>query len=153
RELDSKLGCYSKSGGRREIAEELFAYFICFIFPLADDKELAFDLHPKIMQRQAFCFSRVVLQLEDAGWDGYLPGGHTRQLRRLLTIDFGFDLFFGLGPRFRLTQPVEQSSENATRWVSEQEISWEWGLKTLLAGRRERLMPDEVRDRIAASGA
>ncbi|MEA5150958.1 hypothetical protein VB145_21695, partial [Xanthomonas arboricola] len=67
--------------------------------------------------------------------------------------DFGFDLFFGLGPRFRLTQPVEQSSENATRWVSEQEISWEWGLKTLLAGRRERLMPDEVRDRIAASGA
>ncbi|CAD0298702.1 hypothetical protein [Xanthomonas hortorum] len=153
RSLHASLFLATIEGPLWEIAEELFAYFICFIFPLAEDKELAFDLHPRIMQRQAFCFSRVVLQLEDAGWDGYLPGGHTRQLRRLLTIDFGFDLFFGLGPRFRLTQPVEQSSENARRWVAEQDIAWEWGLRTLHAGRRERLMPDEVRDRIAASGA
>jgi len=153
RSLHASLFLATVEGPLWLIAEELFAYFICFIFPLAEDKEIAFNLHPRIMEIQAFCFGRVVLQMEDVGWDGYLPGGHTRQLRRLLTIDYGFDLFFGLGPRFRLTRSVEQSSEKAKRWIAEQDIAWEWGLRTLLAGKRERIMPDEVMDRMAASEA
>jgi hypothetical protein len=54
------------------------------------------------MPRMAACLAHLVMQVEDGGQNGYLPDGHTRQRRRLPTIDFGFDLCFGLGPRLKL---------------------------------------------------
>jgi hypothetical protein len=49
------------------MAEEIFAYFIHFIFPMASDREIGLDLDYRIMVQQLFILERTVLQLEDSG--------------------------------------------------------------------------------------
>lgn len=137
----------------RGITLELFEFFIRHIFPMASDTEIALDLDCHVLRAQAHWLDQVIMQLEDAGWTGYRPGGPTRELRRLLQVNYGFDLLFGLGPRLKLIVPSDQASEDARRWVASNNVAWTWGASVLHAGRRERLMPDEVADRMAAARA
>ncbi|MFC7521391.1 hypothetical protein ACFQS6_17545 [Xanthomonas populi] len=74
RSLHASLFLATIEGPLWEIAEELFAYFICFIFPLAEDKELAFDLHPKDHAEAGF----LLLPRRTAArgrWMGWLSPG------------------------------------------------------------------------------
>lgn len=137
----------------RGVALELFEFFIRSIFPMAVDKEIALDLDCHVFRAQAHWLDRVILQLEDAGWTEYRPGGPTRELRRLLSVNYGFDLLFGLGPRLKLRVPSEQASDEARRWVASNNIAWGWASSVLHAGRRQRLIPDEVADRMGAARA
>lgn len=137
----------------RGIGPELFEFFIRCIFPMAADKEIALDLDHQVLHAQADWLNHAVMQLEDAGWTGYVPGGSTRQLRRLLQVNFGFDLLFGLGPRLKLILPSDQASDDARRWVGSNNVAWEWAASVLHAGRRERLIPDDVVNRMAAAKA
>lgn len=130
------------------VALELFEFFICHIFPMAADKEIALDLDCHVLRAQARWLGQVVLQLEDAGWTGYRPGGPTRELRKVLSVNYGFDLLFGLNPRLKLIVPGDQASEDARRWVASNYVAWEWAASVLHAGRRQRLIPDDVSDRM-----
>lgn len=134
------------------IAPELFEFFIRKIFPMAADQEVAFDLDRRVLRAQAHWLDRTVMQLENAGWMGYTPGGPTRQLRHLLSVNYGFDLLFGLGPRLKLAVLSSQASADARRRVASHNVAWAWGVSVLNAGKRERLIPDEVAARMAAAG-
>lgn len=135
----------------RGIAPELFEFFIRRIFPMAAGKEVTLDLDRNVLSAQCGWLHGTILAMEDAGWCGYNPGGATRQLRKLLSVDYGFDLLFGLAPRLKLTVPREQASEDARRWVGWNNAAWNWATAVLGAGRRESLMPDEVIARMAAA--
>lgn len=133
------------------VALEVFEFFIRHIFPMAADKEIALDLDGQVLRAQAHWLGQVVLQLEDAGWTGYRPDGPTCELRKLLSVNYGFDLLFGLNPRLKLIVPGDQASEDARRWVASNNVGWEWGASVLHAGRRQRMIPDEVADHMATA--
>ncbi|WP_313413539.1 hypothetical protein [Stenotrophomonas sp.] len=135
----------------RWIAPELFEFFIRQIFPLAAGDEVTLQLDRNVLGAQSQWLNRTILEMEDAGWCGYIPGGTTRQLRRLLSVDYGFDLLFGLSPRLKLAVPSEQASEDARRWVGWSNAAWDWATSVLDAGRRESLMPDDVIAQMAAA--
>ncbi|OBU48949.1 hypothetical protein, partial [Stenotrophomonas maltophilia] len=135
----------------RGVTLELFEFFIRSIFPMAADKEIALDLDCHVFRAQAHWLDRVILQLEDAGWTEYRPGAPTRELRKLLSVNYGFDLLFGLNPRLKLIVPGDQASEDARRWVASNNVSWEWGASVLHAGRRQRVIPDDVVERMVAA--
>ncbi|MDH1175424.1 hypothetical protein [Stenotrophomonas maltophilia] len=134
------------------VALELFEFFIRHIFPMAADKEIALDLNCHVFRAQAHWLDRVILQLEDAGWIGYRPGGPTRELRKVLSVNYGFDLLFGLNPRLKLIVPGDQASEDARRWVASNNVAWEWAASVLHTGRRQRVIPDGVVERMGGSG-
>ncbi|WP_448120943.1 hypothetical protein [Xanthomonas arboricola] len=73
------------------IRHEMFGLFIRWIFPIAAGDEVEMALDRNILVAQAYWLDRVVMRIEDQSRFVYLPGGTTRQLRRLLQIDFGFD--------------------------------------------------------------
>lgn len=137
--------------GLRGIAPELFEYLIRYVFPLASDTFIAFDLDREILNAQADWLRSTIVHMEDNGWTGYVPGGPTRELRRLLSVDYGFDLRFGLGPRMKLTVPLEAASEDARRTVAFNNVAWEWGTSVLAAGRRQALMPEAAIIRMMAA--
>ncbi|WP_157510270.1 hypothetical protein [Lysobacter sp. Root559] len=130
------------------IALELFDFFISEVFPLAADEEIAFDLHRDELSEQLLLFSRTALQLEDQEKIGLVDDGPTLEWRKVLSYHFGFDLHFGLGPRFRLTKPPEEASKDARNFVSEMAIYRDWGLSALRSGIPQRLIPEEVEKKI-----
>lgn len=133
------------------VSLELFEFFIRHNFPMAADKEIALDLDCHVLRAQACWLGQVVLQLEDAGWTGYRPSGRTRELRKVLSVNYGFDLQFGLNPCLKLIVPGDQASEDARRCVASNNVAWEWGASILHAGRRERLIPDDVSGRMVTA--
>ncbi|HGM6799115.1 TPA: hypothetical protein ACKQCK_000099 [Stenotrophomonas maltophilia] len=137
--------------GLRGIAPELFEYLIRYVFPMASDTFIEFDLNREVLNAQADWLRSTILQMEDNGWTGYVPGGPTRELRRLLSVDYGFDLRFGLGPRIKLKVPFEHASEDARRSVSFNNAAWEWAAAVLATGRRQALIPEEAIVRLMAA--
>lgn len=132
------------------IAPELFEYFNRVIFPLASDTEVEFDLEQGEFHEQRLLLIRTFLQLEDAGSIKY-ERITTRAQRDILSGRYGFDLLFGLGPRWRLTQPPDQVQKENRRFVASMSVARGWGLEVLRSGQRERLLPDEVCRRMAAA--
>lgn len=132
------------------IASELFEYFNRIIFPLASDAEVELDLEQDDFHEQRLLLIRTFLQLEDAGRFKY-EEITTRAQRAILSGRYGFDLLFGLGPRWRLTKPPDQVSKSNRRFVASMDVAREWGLETLRSGQRMRLMPDEIWDRMDAA--
>ena len=125
---------------------ELFEFFIRRIFPIAIDDEVAMDLDREVLAVQSYWLDQVVMQLEDAGLYIDPPNGPTRQLRKMLQINYGFDLFYGLGPRLKLSVPAECASFKAREHVASHNVGWEWGVSVLSSHRRERMIPDHVLD-------
>lgn len=132
------------------IAPELFEYFNRIIFPLASDAEVALDLEQDDFHEQRLLLMRTFLQLEDAGRFKY-EGITARAQRDILSGRYGFDLMFGLGPRWRLIQPPHKVSKKSRRFVASMAVVRELGLKALRSGRPMRLVPDEVWHQIDAS--
>ncbi|MBD9368397.1 hypothetical protein IB242_06830 [Xanthomonas sp. XNM01] len=130
----------------RHINLELFDFFIRWIFPIAADDEVAMDLDRDVLLTQSYWLDRIVMQLEDAGLYRDAPGGPTRHLRQILQVNYGFDLFYGLGPRLKLCVPAECASFEARAYAATHNIGWAWGTSVLSNLRRERLMPDHVLD-------
>ncbi len=130
---------------------ELFEFFIRRIFPIASDDEVAMDLEREMLAIQTDWLVRVVMQLEDAGLYVDTPNGPTRQLRNLIHINYGFDLFYGLGPRLKLSVPAECASFEARKYVVSHNVGWEWGVGVLSSRRCEQMIPDHVLDAQAAA--
>lgn len=130
---------------------ELFEFFIKRIFPIASDDEVAMDLDREMLVTQAYWLGRMATRLDDVGLYVDVPSGPTRQLRQLLQIDYGFDLFYGLGPRLKLSVPTECASLEARKYVASHNVGWEWGVSVLSSHRRERLIPDHVLDAQASA--
>ena len=59
-------------------------------------------------------------------WTGYRPDAPTRELRKVLSVNYGFNLLFGLNARLKLIAPSDQASEDARRWVASNNVAWEW---------------------------
>lgn len=133
------------------VASELYEFFVRKIFPLATSEEVAFDLHPAELYEQMRLLSRTILQLEDGGKIKAVDGVPMREWRRVLNMDFGFDLYFGLGPRWRLIKPPEQCSESSRNFVGSMNIGRNWGLSALRSGRPEPLLPNEVVAQMASA--
>lgn len=125
---------------------ELFDFFIKWIFPIATDNEVAMDLDRDVLCTQTYWLDRIVMQLEDADLYIDTPNGPTRQLRQMLQINYGFDLFYGLAPRLKLSVPAECASFEAREHVASHNVGWEWGVSVLSNRRRERMIPDHVLD-------
>lgn len=133
------------------VASELFEFFVRRVFPLATSEEIAFDLHPAELYEQMRLLSRTILQLEDGGKIRAVNGVPMREWRRVLNTDFGFDLYFGLGPRWRLVKPPDQCSEFSRDFVGSMNIGRNWGLSALRSGRPEPLLPSEVAAEMASA--
>lgn len=73
---------------------ELFDFFIKWISPIATDDEVAMDLDRDVLRIQTYWLDRIVTQLEDARLYVDTLGGPTRQLRQMLQINYGLDLFY-----------------------------------------------------------
>lgn len=131
-----------------DIAPELIEFFIREIFPMASDDEVAFDLDRSVLYEQTRLFSRMLLRLEDLGRIKSVCGGS--EWRRVLSFDFGFDLFFGLGPCWKLVRRAEDSSAEARQFVGAGRIGRDWGLAALRSGREQRLIPDAIAAQMAA---
>ncbi|MFK2932768.1 hypothetical protein [Dyella agri] len=133
------------------VASELFEFFVRKIFPLATSEEIAFDLHPAELYEQMRLLNRTILQLEDGGKIRYTRGPPMRVWRKVLNLGFGFDLYFGLGPHWRLIKPPEECSEASRDFVRSMNIGRKWGLSALRSGRPEPLLPSEVAAQMAAA--
>lgn len=125
---------------------ELFDFFIKWIFPIATDDEVAMDLDRDVLCDQTYWLDQAVMRLEDAGLYSDDPNGPTRQLRQMLQVNYGFDLFYGLAPRLKLSVPTECASPEARKQVASHNVSWEWGVSVLSSGKRERWIPNHVLD-------
>lgn len=137
--------------GLRAIAPELFEYLIRYVFPMASDTFVEFELDRGVLNAQADWLRSTILHMKANGWTGYVPGGPTRELRRLLSVDYGFDLRFGLGPRIKLKVPFEDASEDVRRSVSFNNVAWEWATSVLATGRRQALLPEDAIIRLMAA--
>lgn len=126
------------------IAIELFEFFVRNIFPMAEERAFAMDLDTGVLHEQAVWLRRTALQQHAAGKPGFSLVGNTRQLRRLLEFDFGFDLMYGLGPRLKLIIPPEEAGSPARDFVARNNVSCDWGRSVLRSGRCERFPPDHV---------
>ncbi len=131
-----------------DIASEFIEFCISKIFPLATDDEVAFDLDQAEFFSQMRCFSRELVRLEDQG--RIKNGDSGSQRRRVLSFEFGFDLYFGLGPRWKLVKAPENSTAEARKFVGSMKIARNWGLASLQRGRIQRLIPDEVATQMAS---
>jgi len=125
-----------------DIATELMEFFIWQIFPLAADHEVAFDLDAAEFYAQTRCFNRALLSLEDQGRIKAVNFGS--DWRKVLSFEFGFDLFYGLGPRWRLVNAPEASSSESRYLVETTRIRRDWALASLLNGRVQKLIPDDI---------
>lgn len=126
------------------ISLELFEFFIRYIFPMAAEKDFEMDLDRDMLLAQSGWLSRTALQLHEGGRPGFLLGGDTRQLRRLLQFDFGFDLLYGLGPRLKLSMPSEVACPNARSFVAEHNARCDWGASVLRATQCVRFPPEHT---------
>lgn len=126
------------------IAIELFEFFIRNIFPMAEDRAFAMDLDKGVLHEQAVWLRRTALQQHAAGKPGFSLVGNTRQLRRLLEFDFGFDLMYGLAPRLKLTVPPEEAGGAARDFVARNNVRCDWGRTILRSGKCVRFPPDHV---------
>ena len=124
------------------IATEFMEFFIWQIFPLATDDEVAFDLDGAEFYAQMRCFNRVLLSLEDLG--RIKADNFGSEWRKVLSFEFGFDLFYGLGPRFKLVKDPELTSAESRQLVGDNRIGRNWALSSLQSGRVQRLIPDEI---------
>lgn len=126
------------------ISQELFEYFIRIIFPMATEKEFMMDLDRDMLCKQAKWLVRTVKQMHASGRPEFTLNGNTRQLRRLLQLDFGFDLLFGLGPRLKLIVPAEEAKPNVCTHVTGHNALCDWGRSVLSAGKCERIPPGHI---------
>ncbi|MCD9006306.1 hypothetical protein LDO31_08670 [Luteimonas sp. XNQY3] len=126
------------------ISLELFEFFIRDIFPMTAGKEFAMDLDRNMLNAQAGWLRRTAMQLHAAGRRGFSLVGNTRQLRRLLQLDFGFDLLYGLGPRLKLIVPAEAACPSVCSFVATNNARCDWGASVLGAGQCVRFVPDHV---------
>ena len=127
------------------ISIELFEFFIRYIFPMAAGEEFEMDLDRNMLQSQSEWLRRTALNLHMRGRPGFSLVGNTRQLRRLLQLDFGFDLLYGLGPRLRTLMPSDAVHPRLSAFVAENNTRCDWGASVLAAGQCERLPPDHIR--------
>lgn len=119
------------------ISIELFEYFIRIIFPMAAEKEFMMDVDRDMLCTQAEWLVWIAMQLHAAGCPGFTLNGSTRQLRRLLQFDLGFDLLFGLSPRLKLTVPAEEAKPRMCTHVTVHNMLCERGRSVLSAGKHE----------------
>lgn len=126
------------------ISIELFEYFLRIIFPMAAGKEFVMDIDRNMQCMQAKWLARTAMQLHALGRPGFTLNGNTGQLRRLLQPDFGFDLLFGLGPRLKLIVPAEEAKPSVCNDVKGHNALCEWGISVLSAGKRERMLPNNI---------
>jgi hypothetical protein len=132
------------------LASELLEFFIQAIFPLANHEGMALDIDRDEFHEQRRLLHRCLLQLEDAG--RVEPEDKTtRALHDILSGRFGFDLYFGLGPQWRLLQSPELASEKSRSFVASMRVGREWGLGVLRRGQQVRLVPEEVAAQMAAA--
>lgn len=129
------------------IAAELIEFFIWQIFPLAANDEVEFDLDGAEFCAQIRCFNRALLSLEDLGRIKTVNFG--AEWRKVLSFEFGFDLFYGLGPRWKLAKDPEMVSPGSKILVGENRIGRNWALPSLLSGRVQQLIPDEIEAQMA----
>jgi hypothetical protein len=122
---------------------ELFEFLKRLIFPMASDGNVAFDLDRDEFGAQRKYLNRVFLQMEDAGRFQYVSHS-TRDLRKIVSGDYGLDLLFGLSPRLKLVRSAEHSSIDARRRLAWLQVARDWGLSVLRRGGCERVPPDEV---------
>jgi hypothetical protein len=125
-----------------DIATELMEFFIWQIFPLASDDEVAFDLDSNEFYAQTRCFNSVLLSLEDHG--RIKAGNFGSEWRKVLSFEFGFDLYYGLGPRWKLVKDPEMTSAISRYLVGTTRIRRNWALASLLSGRVQPLIPDDI---------
>ena len=97
------------------VRAELFEFFIRRVFPIASGKEIAFDVTASELSELTFQLQNMILRLEDQGRIDLVTAGSTRDVRKILRGQFGFDLQYALGPRLRLLNTAEESSEAARR--------------------------------------
>jgi hypothetical protein len=76
------------------------------------------------------CFSGVLLVLEDLGRIEALSFSSDR--RKIVSLDFGFDLFYGLGATPKAHQRAQLSSAESRQFVGENSIGRNWALALLL---------------------
>ncbi|MGH8055329.1 MAG: hypothetical protein ACREP4_15570 [Stenotrophomonas sp.] len=126
------------------ISLELLEYFIRIIFPMAAEKEFMMDLDRDMLCKQAKWLMRTVEQMHAAGRPGFTLNGNTGQLRRLLQLDFGFDLLFGLGPRLKLIVTAEKAKPSVCTHVTGHNALCDWGRSVLSAGKCERIPPSHT---------
>lgn len=131
-----------------EVGRELIEFFIWKIFPMASGEEVAFDLDAAEFCTQTRCFNRMLLIREDLGLIEAL--NFSSDWRKIVSLDFGFDLFYGLGPRLKLTKDHELSSAKSRQFVGNNRIGRSWALPSLLSGQVQRLIPDEIEARMAS---
>lgn len=127
------------------ISVELFEFFIRYIFPMAAGEEFEMDLDRNMLQSQSEWLRRTALNLHMRGRPGFSLVGNTRQLRRLLQLDFGFDLLYGLGPRLRTLMPSDAVRPRLSAFVAENNARCDWGASVLASGQCVRLPPDHIR--------
>jgi hypothetical protein len=126
----------------RGIRFELIGYFIQYVFPLAASDDIALDVRIEEFCELAYRLNITILQLEDAELIGLVNGGSTRDWRKILHGQFGFDLQFAYSPRLKPAKACLKAS--AAECIASSLIAKEWGLAALREGRVERLMPDCV---------
>ena len=131
-----------------DVGRELIEFFIWKIFPMASDEEVAFDLDGAEFCMQMRCFNRVLLILEDKGLIEALD--YSADWRKIVSLDFGFDLFYGLGPRLKLIKDPASSSAESRRFVGDNRIGRNWALPSLMSGRVQRLIPAEIEAHMAS---
>lgn len=132
------------------LVPELLDFFIQAIFPLVNHDGMALDIDRDEFHEQRRLLHQCVLHLEDAGQD-ILKAKNTQTHRDVLSGRFGFDLYYGLGPRWRLLRPPESVSEKSRNFVASIRVGRDWGLGVLRRGQQVRLLPKDVIARMAAA--
>ncbi|RDS82305.1 hypothetical protein DWU98_09790 [Dyella monticola] len=92
----------------------------------------------------------MLLSLEDDGQIKAVNAGS--EWRKVLSFKFGLDLFYGLGPRFKLVKDPKLTSAASRQLVGENRIGRHWALPSLQSGRVQRLIPDEIAAQMASIG-
>ena len=103
-----------------------------------------------MLNAQADWLRSTILHMKANGWTGYVPGGPTRSFADC-SVDYGFDLRFGLGPRIKLKVPFEDASEDVRRSVSFNNVAWGVGNLGTSNGRRQALLPEDAIIRLMAA--
>lgn len=134
------------------LAPELLEFFIQAIFPLANHDGLALDVDRDEFHEQRRFLHQCVLHLEDAG-RVIVEAKNTQAHRDVLSGRFGFDLYYGLGPRWRLLRSPESVSEKSRDFAASMRVGRDWGLGVLRRGQQVRLLPKDVIAQMAAARA
>lgn len=129
----------------------LIEYFVRFVFPLTSNGNIALEIDLKEFCELTFRFNCTILQLEDAGLIKAVNCGSTREWRKILHGQFGFDLQFAYAPRLKLDERVACPSESTRGQVAASRIGKAWGLAALREGRVERFVPVLVLQEMASA--